>query len=123
MGATGGGVWKTLNAGQSWENISGGTFKVGSIGAIAVAPSDPNVVYVGTGSACPRGNVSVGNGNPSSHEADKAEKRKAFNGLAMVIIQASKRPGMIKLTAESSDLETTVVEITSVKSAIRPRVP
>ena len=74
MGATGGGVWKTLNAGQSWENISGGTFKVGSIGAIAVAPSDPNVVYVGTGSACPRGNVSVGNGVYKSTDAGKSWK-------------------------------------------------
>ncbi len=44
MGATGGGVWVTHNAGVSWENISDGQFKVGSIGAIAVAPSDANVI-------------------------------------------------------------------------------
>ncbi len=55
MGATGGGVWKTTNAGGLWNNISDGWFKVGSIGAIAVAPSDPNVVYVGTGAAPIRG--------------------------------------------------------------------
>ena len=62
LGSTGGGVWKTENAGVSWTNVSDEDFAVGSIGAVAVAPSDPNVVYAGTGSACPRGNVSVGNG-------------------------------------------------------------
>ena len=66
--------------------------------------------------------IGVGNGDPSSHEADKAEKRSAFNGLAMVIIQAAKEPGVLKLTAESPGLETTVVEIKAVKAAIRPRV-
>ena len=62
MGSTGGGVWKTVNAGVSWTNLTDDDFAVGSIGAVAVAPSDPNVIYVGTGSACPRGNISVGNG-------------------------------------------------------------
>ncbi|HUV12204.1 MAG TPA: glycosyl hydrolase, partial [Acidobacteriota bacterium] len=71
MGATGGGVWKTTDAGQSWKNVSDGHFNVGSIGAIAVSESDPNVVYVGTGSACPRGNVSIGDGIYKSTDAGK----------------------------------------------------
>ena len=71
MGSTGGGVWKTTDAGTSWKNISDDSFEVGSIGAVAVAPSDPNVVYVGTGSACPRGNVSPGNGVYRSTDAGK----------------------------------------------------
>jgi photosystem II stability/assembly factor-like uncharacterized protein len=62
MGASGGGVFKTSDAGTSWRNVSDGFFAAGSIGAIAVADSDPNLVYVGTGSACPRGNVSPGIG-------------------------------------------------------------
>ncbi|MBX2876390.1 MAG: glycosyl hydrolase [Saprospiraceae bacterium] len=62
MGSTGGGVWKTTDGGLNWRNISDKYFKAGSIGAIAVAPSDHNVVYVGTGSADPRGNVSPGVG-------------------------------------------------------------
>lgn len=62
MGATGGGVWKTTDAGLSWDNISDSFFKVGSIGAIALAPTDPNVIYVGTGAADLRGNVSTGCG-------------------------------------------------------------
>ena len=62
FGATGGGVWKTESAGQVWANISGDAIAVGSIGAVAVAPSDPQVLYVGTGSDAIRGNVSTGRG-------------------------------------------------------------
>lgn len=55
MGATGGGLWKTNNAGVTWTNISDGQIPVGTIGAVAVAASDPNVIYVGTGEAPIRG--------------------------------------------------------------------
>jgi len=55
FGSTGGGVWKTTDGGYSWKNISDGFFKTGSVGAIAVAPSDPNVLYVGMGEAPIRG--------------------------------------------------------------------
>src|SRR5262245_65850926 len=58
MGATGGGVWKTEDAGVTWANISDGFFHTGSVGAIAVAPSDPNIVYVGMGEADIRSNFS-----------------------------------------------------------------
>jgi photosystem II stability/assembly factor-like uncharacterized protein len=62
FGATGGGVWKTSDAGLSWRPISDGFFKTGSVGAIAVADSDPNTIYVGMGEACVRGNASNGDG-------------------------------------------------------------
>ncbi|MFQ5678848.1 MAG: WD40/YVTN/BNR-like repeat-containing protein [Gemmatimonadota bacterium] len=62
FGGTGGGVWKTTDAGQSWTNISDEYFEAGSVGSIDVADSDPNVIYVGMGSADTRGNVSQGNG-------------------------------------------------------------
>lgn len=55
MGTTGGGLWKTDNMGISWRNVSDGFFKTGSVGAVAVAPSDPNVVYVGMGEHAVRG--------------------------------------------------------------------
>ena len=71
MGSTGGGVWKTTDAGQTWANVSDAFFDSASIGAIAVADSDPNVLYVGTGSACPRGNVSPGDGVYRSTDAGK----------------------------------------------------
>ena len=70
MGATGGGVWKTENAGISWENLSDNDFNVGTIGAIAVADSDPNVIYVGTGEAPIRGvTTSHGDGMYKSMDA------------------------------------------------------
>lgn len=61
MGTTGGGIWKTKNGGNTWENISDGYFG-GSIGAIAVSSSDNNVLYSGGGEGTVRGNVSYGYG-------------------------------------------------------------
>jgi photosystem II stability/assembly factor-like uncharacterized protein len=57
-GYTGGGLWRTDDAGINWRNVSDGSFRTGSIGAIAVAPSDPNVIYVGTGEEAIRGQSS-----------------------------------------------------------------
>ncbi len=70
MGSTGGGVWRTKDGGGSWENISDGYFG-GSIGAIAVSQSDPNVIYVGGGEVTVRGNVSSGSGMWKSVDAGK----------------------------------------------------
>ena len=70
MGSTGGGVWKTLNGGRTWANISDGFFG-GSIGAIEVAKSDPNVIYVGGGEKTLRGNVSSGYGIWKTEDAGK----------------------------------------------------
>ncbi|MEL7020483.1 MAG: hypothetical protein AAGK47_02630, partial [Bacteroidota bacterium] len=71
MGATGGGVWKTTDYGTTWDNISDGYFKTPSIGAIRVAPSDSNIVYVGTGSDGMRSNVIQGKGMYKSIDAGK----------------------------------------------------
>ncbi len=70
MGSTGGGVWKTMNGGRTWENISDGYFG-GSIGAVEVAKSDPNVIYVGGGEKTLRGNVSSGYGIWKTEDAGK----------------------------------------------------
>ncbi|HKK08384.1 MAG TPA: glycosyl hydrolase, partial [Gemmatimonadota bacterium] len=78
LGATGGGVWKSDDAGNTWSNVSDGFFSVGSIGAITVAPSDPDVVYVGTGSSEIRGNVSTGKG---LYRSDDGGKSWRFLGL------------------------------------------
>lgn len=71
MGSTGGGVWRTTNAGHSWTNISDKFFRTGSVGAIAVAHSDRNVIYVGMGESCVRGNFSHGDGVYRSLNAGK----------------------------------------------------
>jgi photosystem II stability/assembly factor-like uncharacterized protein len=74
FGSTGGGVWKTTDGGQTWKAVSDGFFG-GTIGAVAVAPSDPNVVYVGTGEQTVRGNVSPGAGMWKSTDAGKSWTR------------------------------------------------
>jgi photosystem II stability/assembly factor-like uncharacterized protein len=79
MGATGGGVWKTTSCGTVWTPISDGQIATGSIGAIDVAESDPNVVYVGTGSAAIRSNVIIGRGVYKSTDAGQTWQ---FSGLA-----------------------------------------
>ncbi len=71
MGATGGGVWKTVDGGMTWKPVSDEYLGAGSIGGIAVAHSDPNVVYVGTGETCIRGNTSPGDGIYKSTDAGK----------------------------------------------------
>ena len=70
MGATGGGVWRTTDGGNSWENISDGYFG-GSIGSVAVSTWDNNVIYVGGGEGTVRGNVSPGWGIWRSTDAGK----------------------------------------------------
>jgi len=71
FGSVGGGVWKTTDSGISWTPMSDKE-KLASIGAIAVAESDPNVVYVGTGEACIRNNILRGNGMYKSTDAGKS---------------------------------------------------
>ena len=70
FGGAAGGVWKTTNAGMSWLPIFDKE-PVASIGAIAVAPSNPNIVYVGTGEADVRGDLSYGDGMWKSYDAGK----------------------------------------------------
>jgi len=96
FGGTGGGVFKTLDAGNSWTNVTDGFLGVGSIGAIAVAPSDPNVVYVGTGSACPRGNISVGDGVYKSTDAGKTWKHIGLRQAGLI--------GRVHVHPQDSDL-------------------
>ncbi len=75
FGAVGGGVWKTVNGGNSWQPVSDGQpFGTSSVGAVAVAPSDPNVVYAGMGEYDIRGNVSHGDGVYKSTDAGKTWK-------------------------------------------------
>ncbi len=81
MGATGGGVWKTVDYGRNWINVSDGYFETGSIGAIQVADSDPDIIYVGTGSDGIRSNVITGRGVYKSEDAGKTWK---FLGLRLV---------------------------------------
>jgi photosystem II stability/assembly factor-like uncharacterized protein len=96
FGSTGGGVWKTSDGGVYWENISDGFFKRASVGAIAVAPSDPNVIYVGMGESTIRGNVSHGDGVYKSTDAGKTWQHM---GLA-----DTRQIGTVRVHPQNSDL-------------------
>ena len=74
MGSVGGGLWKTENAGHTWNPIADEGIPIGSIGAIAVAPSNPDVVYVGTGESDIRSQISYGDGMYKSTDAGKTWK-------------------------------------------------
>ncbi len=78
FGSTGGGVWKTTDAGHTWVNLTDGQIPLGSMGAVEVSLSNPNVIYVGTGSSKIRSNVSIGRGVYKSTDAGRTWK---FSGL------------------------------------------
>jgi len=96
MGTTGGGVWKTTDGGLGWDNISDGFFKAASIGAVAASEWDPNVVYVGTGSACIRGNVSPGIGIYKSTDAGQSWKHTGLEDAGQI--------GRIRIHPQNQDL-------------------
>ena len=66
--------------------------------------------------------IGVGNGDPTCHESDKGSSRKAFGGLAMVIVQSTKSPGMISIRANSPDLMAAEISITAKTTQLRPQV-
>ncbi len=96
FGSVGGGVWKTSDSGASWANISDGFFKTASVGAIAVADSDPNVIYVGMGEACVRGNASNGDGVYKSSDGGKTWRN--------VGLQDSYHIGAVKVHPKNPDI-------------------
>jgi len=91
MGATGGGVWKTENYGISWFPVSDGQIPTGSIGALEVADSNPNVVYAGSGSEAIRSNVIVGRGVYKSIDAGKTWQHVGLEkaGLVWDVVRVS----------------------------------
>jgi photosystem II stability/assembly factor-like uncharacterized protein len=84
MGATGGGVWKTTDYGQSWRPMTDGPFATGSIGAIRVASSKTDVVYVGTGSDGIRSNVIQGKGMYRSDDAGRSWRHIGLTSVGQI---------------------------------------
>ncbi len=105
MGITGGGLWKTEDMGITWANISDGFFKTGSVGAVAVAESDPNVVYVGMGEHAIRGVMTHhGDGMYKSTDAGKTWKKIGLDltqHIARVVIHP-KNPDIVYAAAQGA---------------------
>src|SRR5947208_7249430 len=105
MGTTGGGLWKTDDMGISWRNVSDGFFKTGSVGAIAVSESDPNVVYVGMGEHAVRGVMTHhGDGVYKSTDAGKTWKRVGLEltqHISRIVIDP-KNPNVVLVAAQGA---------------------
>ncbi len=100
FGAVAGGVWKTTDGGVTWKPIFDKE-PIASIGAIAVAPSDPNVIYVGTGESCIRGDISYGDGVYKSTDAGKTWTNvglKSTHHIAQIVIDP-KNPDVVYVAA------------------------
>ncbi|HLN98522.1 MAG TPA: hypothetical protein VK208_08685 [Pyrinomonadaceae bacterium] len=103
FGATGGGVWKTIDGGINWEPITDGSvFGTGSVGAIGLSDSDPNTIYVGMGESPIRGNVSHGDGVYKSTDAGKTWKRVGLEDTRQIsrIRVHPKNPDIVYVAAQ-----------------------
>src|SRR5205823_8832683 len=96
FGGVGGGIFKTTDGGASWVPVSDGQLKTGSVGAIAVADSDPNVVYAGMGEACVRGNATHGDGVYKSVDAGRTWRN--------VGLQDSYHIGAVRVHPKNADI-------------------
>ncbi|WP_093668450.1 sialidase family protein [Tenacibaculum sp. MAR_2009_124] len=103
MGTTGGGLWKTEDAGQHWNNISDGFFKTGSVGAVAASESNPNIIYVGMGEHAIRGVMtSYGDGVYKSTDAGKTWKHMGLAKTEQIsrIVIHPENPNIVYVAAQ-----------------------
>ncbi len=105
FGGVGGGVWKTTDAGETWTNITDGQLATSSVGAIAVAPSDPNVIYLGMGEHAVRGVMtSHGDGVYKSTDAGKTWKHMGLalsRAISRIRIHPT-NPGLVYVAAQGA---------------------
>lgn len=105
MGTTGGGLWKTTDAGQFWTNISDKYFTSGSVGAVSVSESNPNIVYCGMGEHAPRGVMtSYGDGVLKSTDAGKTWKKiglEKTQHISRIVIHPT-NPDIVFVAAEGA---------------------
>jgi photosystem II stability/assembly factor-like uncharacterized protein len=77
-GQTGGGLWKTVDSGQTWVPVTDGQIHSSSVGAVAVSETNPDLVWIGTGESCIRGNIQPGDGIYKSSDAGKTWTHMGF---------------------------------------------
>ncbi len=80
FGAVGGGLWKTVDGGENWAPVTDGQIKSASVGAVAVSESNPDIVFIGMGESCIRGNIMPGDGVYKSTDAGKTWTHVGFAG-------------------------------------------
>src|SRR5262245_27213797 len=103
-----GGLWKTVNAGLTWQNVSDGYFQSGSIGAIAISESDANVIYVGTRQGTLRGNVAAGVGVYKSTDGGKTWNRSGLDNVGQI--------GRVRIDPRNPD----IVYVAAIGNAFMP---
>ncbi len=79
FGATGGGLWKTVDGGENWFPVTDGQIHSSSVGAVAVSESNPDIVFIGMGESCIRGNIQPGDGVYKSTDAGKTWRHVGFS--------------------------------------------
>jgi photosystem II stability/assembly factor-like uncharacterized protein len=101
FGATGGGIWKTTDGGFMWLPVADGQIATGSVGALAVSESDPNIVYAGMGEACIRGNASPGDGVYKSTDAGRTWKHMGLEQTQQIgaVVVNPRNPNIVFVAA------------------------
>ncbi len=101
FGATGGGIWKTTDGGFTWLPVADGQIATGSVGALAVSESDPNIVYAGMGEACIRGNASPGDGVYKSTDSGRTWKHMGLEQTQQIgaVVVNPRNPNIVFVAA------------------------
>src|ERR1043165_7719256 len=104
MGLPLGGVWKTTSAGETWYPVFDGVSEVSSVGAIEAAPSDPNIIYVGTGDMVTGGGINEGNGVYKSIDAGKTWRHLGLDDTKQIasILPHPHNPDLVMIAAQGN---------------------